>query len=399
MMRFRFSVRTLAVVVTLICLVGGAPISYVRFQASRQRAVLARLKEMGITPYWSQFDWRAPSWGTKQVRYWIDADAFQHYSNVGIPADVKDLDEAIGLIAQLHGLEGVSCGSPNLGEKQVRALMAIPGLNKLGARKANLSPEFVRELINDRQWQELGFSEIPFDDGMLADLRQQKELTRLFFDASEASAPAVEALADCPKLRFIAVYRCRCAGALARIARKMPKLRDLNLAHSNISAEEMEEFADVGSLRELHFDRCTIDPEAGAILTNSPGMDWLQFYKSPVSPATMIGIVNHPAMEDLVLDGPFTDADAEWLGQLPVISSVAFVSCELTDAGLLQFAKAKTLKSLILPKETKCTVEGIRRLQAKLPIEVYVGDLGAGCILGEATVYEPGGVVRKQRGK
>ncbi len=357
------------------------------------------VKRAGIRPYYYEGDWRPSSWVTKQVRYWIDADAFQYYSNVRIPAELQNLDEAVGLIAQLNVLEGVSCGSPNLNERHVRALLAVPTLNKLSVGKANLSPEFVRQVINDRQWEELVFSEIAFDDVLLADIQRQKELSRLCFDALTASAPALEGLANCSKLKFVDVHQCRCAGTIAKLARKLPNLRDIYVEDSSISATEMREFADVGGIRELHFCDCLIECPDSEILVNSPSLDWLTFYKSPISPAIVKGIANHPAMRNLILDGAFTDADAERLGNLPAVYELAFVSCDLTDEGLQHFAKAKTLKLLTLPKGTKCTVEGIRRLQAKLPVKVFVGDLGDGCMLGEATVYEPGGGIRKMGGK
>lgn len=398
MPRFRFSIRTMAMVITVLCLLIGAPISAIRYQASQQRRALSRLKELGITPYYHESDWRPPSWTATQVRRWIDADAFNRYSNIAIPADTPDLDEVIGLAAQLNGLEGVSCGPSNLTEAHVRRLLAIPGLTRLSVGEVNLSGEFVREVINARQWKELSLFAIPLDDAMLGDLRRQNELTRVFFDASAASAPALEGLADCPKLQYVSVYRCRSAGGIARLARKAPSLTDVFIDQSTISAAEMREFADVGGMKELHFSNCAIECPDEEILATSPSLRRLECYKAKISMANLKGIVNHPALDSLALDGVFTDVDAEQLAKMPAIKSVAFVTCDLTDEGLQHFAKAKTLNMLILPQETRCTVEGIRRLQSKLPIDVYVGDLGEGVILGEATVYEAGGKVRMMSG-
>lgn len=186
----RFSLRTLAILLTLICFVLGVPIGYIRYTAERQRKAIARLKELDVA-VGVQADDKA-NWLVRQLRRWVDKDALCQANSVNIREGSRDIDEVIVLLPSLDGLEELNCNKRTLTDRQLQGIASIRSLKHLGAEQAQCSSQTVRKLLENPNWELLALPKVKFNDELLVELGRQTKLQRLTFDAAEVSADGLD---------------------------------------------------------------------------------------------------------------------------------------------------------------------------------------------------------------
>lgn len=386
----RFSLRTLAIVFTLLCVAIGAPIGYVRYRTNRQRQAIARLKELNVDVAF-QTDINT-TWLTHQLRRWIDKDAFCKVAAVRIRETSREVDEAINLLSRLDDLKAIDCDSFPLNDGHFDRIAGISSLTRLAAEHGECSRQTARRLLENQHWELLALPKVRFDDELLGEVSQQRNLLRLTFDGADSSARGLESLANCRGLQEVFIYHANEAGGFARAIRRLPKMRQAIVLQSTIGADDLAEFGDVGGLQLLHFYECTIDSTNIDKLANAKSVSSLEFFKSPVSSNAVAAVCKLPKLQILSLDHCLDDHNVTKLAALPTLRILAFSKTDLTDEGLQHLAKIRTLTLVVLPADTKCTESGIRRLQEKATIRVVVGEH-----MSNGMLYLPGGRTEDRR--
>lgn len=387
---FRFSLRTLVIVLTLICFVIGTPIGYIRYKAERQRKAIARLKELNVA-VGLQADAKS-TWVTSQLRRWVDKDAFRRATSVNIRANARDIDEVIALLPSLDELMELNCNKQSLNDHQLQEIASIRSLRHLGAEQSNCSPQVVRKLLENPNWELLALPKVKFNDELLVELGRQTKLQRLTFDASEVSADGLEHLASCRSLLEVFLYRVQHAAGFARAIRRLPKVKMAILLESTIGADDLAEFGDIGTLKSLQFYDCQIDSSKIDRIAKATQLSHLEFFRSPVSTDAVAAVGRLSKLQILSLDSCVDDHNVRELASLPALKYLALTKTELTDEGLQHAARVRTLTLVVLPVDTKCTEAGIRRLQEKAAIRVVIGET-----MSDGMLYLPGGLTEDRR--
>lgn len=381
----RYSLRTVVYGLTLACIAIGLPCAILRYQGNRQRNIIARLEALGVGV--SMQKEVKPSLWVAAARNWIDPDAFRKPNGVQFHETIPNLDEAVTLVCQLNDLREIMIDGATLNDEHFRNITKVESLTYLMATKGSCDSATADCLVQNKNWVMLQISEAKFNDGQLAEIAKMKSLTHLTFNASQASASGLQSLEGCTSLQDLYTYDPKHAGGIAKAVRKIPAIRAVILLNAQICADDLAEFGDIGALKWLQFYDCQIDSAKIDRLASAKSLTNIEFFLTPVSPAIIDAVRGYPRLTMLGLDSCVDDSNAEKLADLSALKMLALSNCNLTDEGLQQFAKIRTLKSLTLTEDTRCTEAGIRRLQEKAPVRVSVG-VGA-----KGLQYLPGGGV------
>jgi hypothetical protein len=383
-LRPRFSLRTLGLLLTLLCIAIGGPIGYVRYRANRQRQAIARLTQLNVI-VGLQTDAKT-TWFTHQLRRWVDPDAFRRINNVTFRPTTQGLDEVIEQLPELADLRSIDCSTIELSNRHFESIAGIPTLSHLAVEKGTCTKQTARKLIENPNWELLALPQVRLDDALLAELGRQKKLLRLTFDAADASTSGLESLANCQGLQEVFIYHANGAGGFAKAIRRLPSMRMAIVLQSTVGPDDLAEFGDVGGLSLLHFYDCTVDSSKINRLANAKSLTSLEFFRSPIAKDAVATVCELPKLQILSLDSCLDDQNVTKLAALPALRILALSKTELTDEGLQQLAQIRTLNLVTLPVDTKCTEGGIRRLQEKAAIRVVVGKT-----MSDGMVYLPGG--------
>ncbi len=383
--KVRYSMRTLAIAFTFLCIAIGTPIAYVRHASKRQRLALESLNALHVEgEFASEFP---ASWLTKKVRTWIDRDAFRKVTGITIAAEATDLEQIAKLLPKLNGLEYIHNQSPSLTDVHLQQLSRVSTLRQLILSKGKYSTEGLRPLLKRDHWIRLQAPGAVFDDDMLAQLAQMKDLRFLSFNASKTTLEGFESLSNCRMLQGLVVIQMQNVGDAIQRLNPTTSLDTLDIQQSSISQEDIENISNLAQLKVLAFERCVFRGSSLDPLTKIAGLRFIDLSHTPLTPNQVSFLERFKGLRSIRLHGGVSESNIESLLQSsPTLGLLGFTATDLTDEGLQKVAVCRTLDHLFLPKDTKCTVNGIRKLQEKSKVKVSISDDLGG------TLYLPGGI-------
>ena len=331
--RLRFSLGTMLIVVTLLCLVFGLWTS----RAVRQRNAVAALQAFGpnvsvlyayeVDANYESKDGDPP--GPEWLRELLGIDYLATVVSVTIdpiPDDERTvLDDQLAVLkelADLRALELAECYEVT--DAGIARLRDLTALRKLDMHVLQLTGAGLAALEPLTHLQELSLRECRnlTDDGM-AHLGRITSLRKLEIDGSELlTNTGMAELRSLPNLESLSLdLSGATTDAVLESLQSLPRLRHLELSYGNRAGEA--------------------------------GLKHLAGFQS---------------LESLVLDGNnLTDADFSQLPQLPQLKSLALNNGrEFTGAALVNLEKLPNLQELQLGGEGELTPQGMAHLQ-KLP--------------------------------
>jgi hypothetical protein len=380
----RFSLRSLGIVVTLLCIVLGAPITYIRQDAQNQQRSVARLRKLN-TSILHQPN-AAPDWITKFARRWIHENSFERVGTVTIAEDPHNLDEKIDCIVQLTGLGGLTNHSPRLNDQHLTKLATIPTLENLRLFDGDYSHAGIQALLRRRGWRIIQTPKASFNDAMLKDVSRSPNLHSLDIDLRSATPEGFRAIAACPSLKVLRVTQCKDVGSLATALRKAPQLRFLVLVDTQVSQSDLKAIGLATQLTSLEFEDCQMKGPALEQLTGLTQLKNLDLSSCPIHPDEIQALSEFPLLKGLSLRDGVDDSNIDFVHRLSFLRVLVLSKTELSDEGLQKLSGSK-LSYLFLPEDSSCTVEGIREIQKTIPIRVIVG------AINEGTHYLPDGTM------
>ena len=190
-------------------------------------------------------------------------------------------------------------------------------------------------------------------------LTQFPDLETLTFWEGNVTDTGFKALAKLRSLKTLRFHQGCAIGdqGLAAVS-SLDQLEALTVFHTNVTDDGLKVLADMSSLNTLMVGTSFKQRFGSAPLTDN-GLVHLQ------------GIAN---LTELSVVGPlWTDAAAEYVGQLPGLESLTFGSPTITDAGIEPLGKLQKLQSLTL-LTPDVSDEAVTRLRGRLPVKCRFTD-------------------------
>ncbi len=303
----RYSMRTMLVAVTLLCLV----LALVVVPAERQRRAVEKIRRLKYASfvtydyqYRGDYDWGAELRGPAWLRRWVGDDYFQDIVYAHVQLDRGD-------------------------ELTPDDLAALRGLRHLAA-------------LN-----------MPFaDDGMLA-LSRLKRLEALYLSSNKISDGGLEHLSTLTELKLLGVSSDQITGEGLIGLQVAGKLKWLDVRSNRVTFRGMEAVAQLTSLERLSVHSDSLTDEC----------------LKPLSKLTSLRSLTI-AGRDYSADAPkgVTDAGIQYIVRLANLEDLKLISLDITDAGLSHLGKLQRLRSLdIANDQPMYTEDGIAALQDQLP--------------------------------
>jgi hypothetical protein len=340
----RFSLRTLLILVTVLCIWLGVKVN----QARRQKESTDALRKMGAIVVCAHQgvdfnsgklvgELNVPGW----LRELAGDDFFQTVTTVEFRRPITD-DHLVHL-AGLPQIEYVNLG--RVGRAVTDAGLAhLPRpdrLKKLLASDSQVGNAFAKRLATADGMHSLALSGTRLTDLGLTELRALSKLQSLWIDNTAITDAGLDAL------------------------KGMPDLRTLCLDATQVTDDGLAKLVGNKALGRVELNHTGITDAGLKHLTELPGLKELYLEGTQVRGPGLAAIV--PRLHVLVLkDTPITDASLMYLNGANDLGAINLEGTAITDAGLLQLHHLPKLSAICL-EGTKVTKEGMAQLTKALP--------------------------------
>jgi len=302
----RYSMRTMLVAVTLLCVL----LALVIAPAQQQRRAVEKIRGLGS---WSRVvydyeyagpdNWGAELRGPAWLRRWIGVDYFQDVVRVQVFLSRGD-------------------------ELTPDDLASLPGLKSLDIHDMPITDDGVRTLARLRKLEVLSLQSNEITDGGLEHLSSLTDLKLLLIASDQITGEGLRPFAE-------------------------EKLEELNVNSNSISPRGMEAIAQLSNLTRLTLYSDSLTDACLKPLAGMKGLGGL----------TITG-------RSEMTDAPpgVTDLGLTYIAQLSNLGRLRISSPEITDAGLAHLAALRKLKGLnIVHHQSVYTRAGVNHLKEQLP--------------------------------
>ena len=363
---FRFSLRMLLVVITVLCVWLGFTVNAAR----RQKAALTAIQCVGgqfafdyqhLTPRGrideAAFDPKATAPGPAWLREWIGDDYFR--TPLAVYFENALLTESD--LAQLANL-------PKLRLVDIRNTKIVPegSVNRAAtgpAKSVNVDP-FAANPIDAGQQQPLQAANArPIRDNDLAVLAELKDLRQFSIIDADISGAGLQYLVNLTHLESLCLANSNVQDEGMEFIGKLASLEELARCGARISDGAMRPLQNLMKLKYLNLVDVNITDAALEYLNaNQLNLLWLQ--NTQIGDRSLERIGKITALDTLYLDG--TRVTNEGLRYLQNLSNLKMLTLERTlvdDAGLNHLAGLKQLEGVVLPAQvSRGAIRGLKQL-------------------------------------
>jgi hypothetical protein len=344
----RFSLRSLLILNTILCVWLGVKVN----QARRQKEAVAALLELGAIVryehqkhdsrpyvYDPEKDLNVPGW----LRELAGDDFFQTVVHVHFLRPGSD-DDLVHLAA-LPRLERLVVNGQDNGRNNVTdaGLAHLPRPDRLihfYARGTLLGDDFLRRLAGSDRLEMLGLLGGRVTDEGLRSLGALPHLTSLAIENTQVGDAGLAALDEMPALTGLRLGgRQFTDEGIARLAGRK-NLSSLYLIDTSITDEGLRHLAGVATLETLSLE---------ATMVRGPGLDYIAPVLSGslilkgamIDDASLAHLKEAKNLQALDVEGnAITDAGLEHLHGLPKLSAICLEGTKVTKAGIAKLTKA-----------------------------------------------------------
>jgi hypothetical protein len=290
----RFGLRTLLMLVTILCVLLG----WFMHGVQKQRKAAARLEKHGAI-----FDY-------------FPAFAMQPWSNY-CPGPMRARLNALLPSNDWKRLTGVDIGSPDFRDEDLEILRDLPYLDDLRLTNTSLTDAGLSRLasIEAENLRLLDLSHTEITDAGLAELSHLKGLGWLFLGGNGITDAGLKHVAKLADLEYLSLDDTRVTDAGIAHLRSLQKLDELSLDRTSVTGDCLEDLAATGSLRILDLRETEVRGEGLAQLARLPKLEVLVLNDTPVSDADLPYLRQLTHVVALWVRG--TKLSAEAIAQLP----------------------------------------------------------------------------------
>jgi hypothetical protein len=340
----RFSLRSLLVLVTVLCVWLGVKVN----QARRQKEAVAALQELGATVTYAQHrvgpnafnhdrELDVPGW----LRELAGDDFFQSVISLNVGQPMSDA-ELVHLSAlpeiEYMDLERAGRGVTDAG------LAHLPRPDRLVSfcgKSTSVGDEFVKRLEDAVGLETFDLSGTRVTDEGLRSLRGLKKLIWLYLADTNVGDAGLEALQESHSLETLDLNGTKVTDAGLVHLSKLPWLWKISLNNTRISDAGLKSLA---SLRRLGTIELAGTRVGGPGLAHiAPLLDtMLDLTDTSINDASLQYLRNAKHLRGLFLEGtPITDEGLVHLQYLPKLKGVSLAGTKVTKAGIARLAKLR----------------------------------------------------------
>jgi len=349
--RFRFSLRTLFAIVTLLAI-------YIGFQARRaqdQRRIVEQIEKIGGTvEYDYQYGgYREPLMeaeipGPKWLRTWIGDDYFIHVVEVQFARDVKDVIP-LPLLQELRKL-------PHL-----ETLVSWTT-----ADEQNIGDDAMPYVAQIRSLRTLRLNG-PITDRGIARLAPLKSLEWLMVIGTDVSDKCMPTIAGFQQLRRLHLANTDITDSGISRLSTLTQLEELNAEGTKVTDEGLATIAMLTNLTELHLQQTAITDAGLKHLARLSKLERLYLSNTAVSDEGLRHLSAMPKLIQLNLDG--TKVTGVGAKHLKRIFYIDLSGCQISDEAASEIANLKGLQYLGM-RDAQISPQASKLLQSKIHFEL-----------------------------
>jgi Leucine-rich repeat (LRR) protein len=409
---WRYSLRALLIIITLVCV-------WVAYKTERARKQAASVRDVQAIGGVLKFDYQLKSGNydpnaTPDAPAWLIETVGEEYFRRAIV-----LDLAYGHLSRVRSGERIAAND------DLQLLRGLPDLETLEiGDKRQVTDDGLVHLAGLKNLRVLYLYRTGVKGEGLKHLRGLKRLESISLDGTPATDDAAEQVAQLPRLRWLALHNTRITDeALAHLAKTL-SLEELRLSDTDITDEGLLHLHNLKSLKELSLHHtnvtsagiskleqalpdCSISPASadlqrqgvdlppptkgdpssidafieqlkqlgGSVEYNATAQELMVFDNSISGRSLAMLVRELPNLKMLNLRNLVVGDDL--FEHMPVLNQATYVSlqnCRLTDASLAQMSKFPNVRELNL-RANRIIDEGLKGLHGLKSLErVYVGE-------------------------
>jgi hypothetical protein len=367
----RFSLRTMLLVVTVLCVWLGVKVN----QARRQKEAVAALEELGATIYYAhqrqeEDDLRFDAGRPPNVPNWLRELAGDHFFQraVWLFFSRELADKDLVHLAALPHIEHLNLGRAGIGVTDA-GLAHLPRpdrLSRFSASGTSVGDAFLMRLAGAKGLERLILANTRVTNAGLRALRGMSDLRFLSLSGTSVGDDGLEALQDLESLEHIVLAETQVTDAgLVHLARHN-SLSVVELNHTAIGDAGMANLARTKSLWAVVLGNTRVSDAGLRHLAALPKLRALDLEGTEVRGPGLRHVA--PLLDDwLILK--YTAIDDAALAELKDAKRLQCLNLEqtaITDAGLVHLHGLPKL-SLICLEATEVTAEGVAKLTKAIP--------------------------------
>lgn len=307
----RFSLRTILILITLVCLAMGLPYS----RSERQRVAVETLRSLDCH---CEFE-PEPKWLAKLppvVRNFRGGHYFRSVVAVTVNSHARSsLDAIFEAIGKIDRVESIYC------------------------LDAPVTHEHLARLSHLRNVKNLRIHHALIDDGALADLRNWTRLEELLIPGAGVTGQGVAYLKRNSGLRRLDLSGTLVGDEIAEVLSAFPRLEGLEFWQTDLTGAGFARFPDFAEVKWVDMDGTQVDDEVVKKLARFPKLTGVDLSETRI-----------------------TDFTGRTLAQWP-LHDIRLSETAVTDATLNALTETSTLENLDI-RRTPTTLFGVRRLHA-----------------------------------
>ncbi len=344
--RFRFSIRTVLVIVALVAIALGF---YIMPGIEQERRIDrlsnlgARINYLDELPYGnSAHPMPGPDW----ARNILGEHFFTTPSEVLFIGDCADTPAAVELISGFPFVKRLTLGAPSPSAADLSKLRRIRCLENLSAVDLRFGDDAVKEIGTFQSLKQLQLRNCNISDNGVENISHLDQLEWLDLGENPSISDAgVQAIPKLTKLNVLSLQKCSLTFHRQTNFQNLRRLQHLTLSDTNLDDEGAKNLADLRTL-------------IGLGLSNTR-----------VTSQSLETIERLPSLELLWLDGTHvSNSGLERLARIKNLKLLSLAGTAIDDSAIKTIAKCRSLRSLILD-QTKVTDDGLAEL-GSLP-ELY----------------------------
>lgn len=245
-------------------------------------------------------------------------------------------------VVSLH-LEGTK-----IKDSDLTYIATLPKLERLYLDRTAVTDAGMKHISNMNTLERLSLDQTGVGDKGIAQLPRQN-LRELSLSNTHVRADGLAALGKFPKLKHLELGAYYSKGDKNLLALSSAKeLEWLDLKDSEIAVEDLDEVAQITSLRKLVLSNCQIEDGAVVALETLPNLKTLDLSFTNFSTARLDEVVKLAALDTLVLANSDVD-DATMVliaAKLPELKHIDLRNTIVTEKGILELRKLRKLESV-----------------------------------------------------
>ncbi len=408
-MRFRYSIKTLLIVTTVVAVIAGYFGLRLK-QAAQQQAAVKGLQAAGASvSYEEKYRWRhgpnvtgwtprtlSERWDEWQAKcFGLDFVYCVQRVYYGLPAssdfflhvqrlpELPELDVSVQKgFSDAAWASLLECGpvekltiqrEPHADTRRLTGLSRLNRLRGLVIEGGELTLADAREIAQLTGLHELELHMVATSDDAIQPLANLKSLET--FDlmhiglGKNVTASGLAFVARMPMLRSLTLDRLPSLNDdVFSHLESITHLESLNLDQATITGAEVQRLARLPNLKTLNLIGTQVDDEAMKKLAELTQLESLDISFTKVTDAGLKHVGSLNKLRSLRASGnAITDAGMAELSRLTQLEELMIGNNEVSDAGLKQLAQLSNLRALWLGGNSKVTKQGVAKLKAALP--------------------------------